>query len=155
MGDPWGFGKVLLFYGIGPTKLQFPLLFITVCPRRGLDPNFDYKKMGFVMEACGKQQEEHVISAQSSVNDARKSSLRAAFNLLLTNVANDQCLQDKFLATAEMNSCRARSVLVHSLEAGLQSIQRSLDCPSSNSQVSHETYYVVHGCHRNSLEECH
>ncbi|CAK9096217.1 Uncharacterized protein SCF082_LOCUS45183, partial [Durusdinium trenchii] len=74
---------------------------------RGLDPNFDYKKMGFVMEACGKQQEEHVISAQSSVNDARKSSLRAAFNLLLTNVANDQCLQDKFLATAEMNSCRA------------------------------------------------
>ncbi|CAK9075895.1 unnamed protein product, partial [Durusdinium trenchii] len=88
------------YLGTGP-------LLDSILEQRGLDPNFDYKKMGFVMEACGKQQEEHVISAQSSVNDARKSSLRAAFNLLLTNVANDQCLQDKFLATAEMNSCRA------------------------------------------------
>ena len=69
------------------------------------------------MEACGKQQEDHVISAQSTVNNARKASLQAAFNLFSTNLANDQCLQDKFLATAEANATRARSVLVHSLEA--------------------------------------
>ena len=86
-------------------------------PRKGLDPDFDWKKIGFVLEACGKQQEDHVVSAQSSVNNASKTSLQAAYNLFSTNVANDQCLQDKFLATAEMNSSRARSVLVHSLEA--------------------------------------
>ena len=85
--------------------------------RKGLDPDFEFKKLGFVQEACGKQQEEHVVNAQSTVNNARKNSLTAAFNLFATNLTNDQCLQDKFLAMAEMTNSRARSVLIHGLEA--------------------------------------
>ena len=85
--------------------------------RKGLDPEFEFKKLGFVQEACGKQQEEHVVNAQSTVNNARKNSLAAAFNLFATNLTNDQCLQDKFLAMAEMTNSRARSVLIHGLEA--------------------------------------
>lgn len=85
--------------------------------RKGLDPSFDFKRLAFVQEACGRQQEEHLISAQSSVNNARKSSLTAAFNLFATNLANDQVMQDKFQASADMCSQRQRSVLVHSLEA--------------------------------------
>ena len=95
-------------------------------PRKGLDSGFDFKKLAFVQEACGRQQEDHIISAQSNVNNARKTSLQAAFNLFATNLSNDQCMQDKFLATSEMNSARARSVLVHSLEAGKIKPSRSL-----------------------------
>ena len=85
--------------------------------RKGLDPDFDFKKLAFVQEACGKQQEEHVISAQSTVQNARRNSLQAAYNLFVTNLENDHLLQDKYLATATMNAQRTRSVLVHSLEA--------------------------------------
>ena len=87
-----------------------------------MDENFDYRKLSFVQEACGRQQEEHLISAQSTVNNARRSSLQAGFNLFATNLANDQVMQDKYLATADMTSARARSVLVHSLEAGVQKV---------------------------------
>ena len=82
-----------------------------------MDPTFDFKKLSFVQEASGRQQEEQLISAQSSVNNARKNSLQAAFNLFATNLANDQILQDKYLASADMNTQRTRSILVHSLEA--------------------------------------
>lgn len=85
--------------------------------RKGLDPDFDFKKLAFVQEACGKQQEEQVISAQSTVHNARRSSLQAAYNLFATNLENDHLLQDKYLATATMNAQRTRSVLIHSLEA--------------------------------------
>ena len=56
------------------------------------------------------------------MNNARRSSLQAGFNLFATNLANDQVMQDKYLATADMNSARARSVLVHSLEARVQNV---------------------------------
>ena len=85
--------------------------------RKGLDPTFDFRKLAFVQEACSMQHEESLVSAQSTVNNARKNSLVAAFNLFSTNLQNDWILQDKFLASAEMTSQRARSVLVHSLEA--------------------------------------
>lgn len=85
--------------------------------RKGLDPAFDFRKLAFVQEACSMQHEESLISAQSTVNNARRNSLVAAFNLFSTNLQNDWILQDKFLASAEMSSQRARSVLVHSLEA--------------------------------------
>ncbi len=81
-----------------------------------MDPSFDFKKLAFVQEASGKQQEEQLMSAQSSVNNARKNSLQAAFNLFATNLENDHIIQDKYLASSEMNAQRQRSVLVHSLE---------------------------------------
>lgn len=95
----------------------FPYCSISHHPRKGLDPSFDFKKLSFVQEASGRRQEEQLMSAQSSVNNARKNSLQAAFNLFATNLANDQILQDKYLASADMSSQRTRSILVHSLEA--------------------------------------
>lgn len=86
--------------------------------RKGLDPAFDFKKLSFVQEASVNQHEAHIISAQSSINNARKQSLMAAFNLFTTNLQNDWVLQDKYLASAAMTTQRARSVLVHSLEVG-------------------------------------
>ena len=80
--------------------------------RKGKDPEFDFKKLPFVQEAAGKQTDDLVALAQSSVQNARKSSLQAAYNLY-----NDQVLHDKHLAASEVSSQRARSVLVHSLEA--------------------------------------
>lgn len=88
--------------------------------RKGQDTDFNFKKLSFVQEACGREQEEHIIAAQSTVNNARKSSLQAGFNLFATNLANDELKQDKFNATADLNSSRARSVLVASLEAGVE-----------------------------------
>ena len=85
--------------------------------RKGLDPTFEFKKLAFVYEASSMQHEENLVSAQSVVNNARKNSLQAAFSLFTTNLQNDTILQDKYLASMEMNSQRARSVLVASLEA--------------------------------------
>ena len=86
--------------------------------RKGLDSSFDFKKLAFVVEAAGKQTEELLISAQSTVADARKQSLRAGYNLFQTSLSNDHILHDKHVAASAMNSQRARSVLIHSLEVG-------------------------------------
>ena len=86
-------------------------------PRKGKDPNFDFKRMAFVQEAAGKQTEELVQSAQSNVKNARRGALQAAYNLFATSLANDQCLHDKFLAASDVNSARARSTLIASLQA--------------------------------------
>lgn len=91
--------------------------------RKGLDPNFDYTKLAFVQEASGKQTEDLLISAQSSVNDARKNSIRAAYNLFTTSLDNDHVVHDKHVAASAMNVHRARSVLVHSLEVGCANYQ--------------------------------
>ena len=72
--------------------------------------------MAFVQEAAGKQTEDLIQSAQSNVQNARKSALQAAFNLFITSLDNDHCLHDKHLAASDVNSTRARSVLVASLE---------------------------------------
>ena len=72
--------------------------------------------MAFVQEAAGKQTEDLLVAAQSSVSNARKSSIQAAWNLFTTSLHNDQVVHDKHLAASEMNSQRARSVLVHALE---------------------------------------
>jgi len=73
--------------------------------------------MAFVQEAAGKQTEELVQSAQSNVKNARRGALQAAYNLFATSLANDQCLHDKFLAASDVNSARARSTLIASLQA--------------------------------------
>lgn len=78
----------------------------------------------FIQEASGRQQEQQLMAAQSTVNNARKASLTAAWNLFVTNLSNDEVKQDKFLVTAEMSSARTRSVLVQSLEARI--IKKSL-----------------------------
>lgn len=83
-----------------------------------MDPDFDFKKLVFVGEAASAQHEDNIVSAQSTVNNARKQSLVAAFNLFRTNLQNDWVLYDKYVASAEMSSSRARAVLVGSLEAG-------------------------------------
>eukprot|EP00438_Fugacium_kawagutii_P007492 Skav230009 [mRNA] locus=scaffold1958:352834:353067:- [translate_table: standard] len=72
--------------------------------------------MAFVQEATGKQTEDLIVSAQSNVLNARKSSLQAAYNLFLTSLENDQVMHDKHMAASEMSTARARSVLVHTLE---------------------------------------
>jgi len=84
--------------------------------RKGRDPDFDFKRMAFVQEASGKLTEDLVVAAQSNVQNARRSSLQAAWNLFTTSLENDQVIHDKHLAAAEVNSHRARSVLVASLE---------------------------------------
>ncbi len=72
--------------------------------------------MPFVQLATGKQHEHHLEAAQSSVNNARKNSLQAAFNLFVTSLQNDQVLHDKHMAAAAMHSQRTRSIVIHSLE---------------------------------------
>ena len=89
-------------------------------PRKGQAQDFDFKKLAFVQEAAGKQTEDLVSSAQSKVANARRTSLQAAFNLFSTSLGNDQVLHDKHMAASEMQTQRARSVLVHSLEASSQ-----------------------------------
>ena len=96
--------------------------------RKGRDPNFDFRRLPFVQEAAGRQTEELISSAQSSVNNARKNSIQAAYNLFATNLKNDQILHDKFVATSEMSSLRARSVMVHSLEDRESGCLRKLFC---------------------------
>ena len=91
---------------------------LAALPRKGRDPEFNFKKLAFVQEASGKQTEELVAAAQSSVNNARNQSLQAGFNLFATSPENDHVLHEKYVASAEMNGQRNRSVLVHSLEAG-------------------------------------
>ena len=95
----------------------FDFVFLGFQKRKGKDPEFDFKKLPFVQEAAGKQTDDLVALAQSSVQNARKSSLQAAYNLFTTSLHNDQVLHDKHLAASEVSSQRARSVLVHSLEA--------------------------------------
>lgn len=73
--------------------------------------------MAFVQEAAGKQADELVQSAQSSVKNARRGALQAAYNLFATSLENDQCLHDKFLAASDVSSARARSMLIGSLQA--------------------------------------
>ena len=87
--------------------------------RKGRDPAFDFKRMAFVQEATGRQTEDLVVAAQSNVMNARRSSLQAAYNLFTTSLQNDHVLHDKHLAASEVNSQRARSVLVASLEDGI------------------------------------
>ena len=96
--------------------------------RKGRDPNFDFRRLPFVQEAAGRQTEELISSAQSSVNNARKNSIQAAYNLFATNLKNDQILHDKFVAASEMSSLRARSVMVHSLEDRESGCLRKLFC---------------------------
>ena len=84
--------------------------------RKGRDPEFDFKRMAFVQEATGRQTEDLVVAAQSNVQNARRTSLQAAYNLFTTSLQNDHVLHDKHLAASEVNSQRTRSVLVASLE---------------------------------------
>ena len=86
--------------------------------RKGKDPEFDYKKLAFVQDASGKQAEDLVVAAQSNVQNARRSSLQAAYSLFKTSLQNDHVVHDKHIQACEMSSQRARSVLVSSLEAG-------------------------------------
>ena len=81
------------------------------------DPHFDFKKLAFVAELTGQEQEQHIQNAQSSVLNARKSSLQAAYRLFVTSLQNDQVIHDRHRAAVDMSSARTRSVLVHSLEA--------------------------------------
>jgi len=80
------------------------------------DASFDYKKLSFLMEASGVIQEEHVLTAQSSVANARKQSLAAAYQLFQTNLENDQVQHEKFLASAEANASRTKTIMIQSLE---------------------------------------
>lgn len=86
---------------------------------KGKNPEFDFKKLAFVAEAAGQQQELQLEEAQSSVANARKSSLQAAFRLFATSLSNDHVVHDRHKAALDMSSQRTRSVLVHSLEACL------------------------------------
>lgn len=122
----WGVANPTFFWLIASLGVRWHLSFWT--PRKGRDPDFDFKKLVFVQEASGRQQEEQLMAAQSTVNNARKNSLQAAWNLFITNLGNDQVKQDKFLITDEMSSARARSVLVQSLEARIIKKSLSLVC---------------------------
>ena len=86
------------------------------------DASFDYKKLSFLMEASGVIQEEHVLTAQSSVSNARKQSLLAAYQLFQTNLENDQVQHEKFLASAEANASRTKTIMVQSLEDSVERI---------------------------------
>ena len=81
------------------------------------DPNFDYKKMAFVSEASGQQQEKLIESAQNSISNAKKASLQAAFKLFATSLSNDQLVYERHRAALDLSTARTRTVLVHSLEA--------------------------------------
>ena len=68
------------------------------------------------MEASGVMQEEHVLTAQNSVMNARKQSLAAAYQLFQTILENDQVQHEKFLASAEANASRTKTIMIQSLE---------------------------------------
>lgn len=85
---------------------------------KGNDPNFDLSKLAFYAEATGSVQENHILDAQNAVNNARKSSLQAAWNLFRTSVENDQVVHERYLQAAKTDEARARSSALTSLEVG-------------------------------------
>lgn len=85
---------------------------------KGNDPSFELGQLAFYAEASGTVQETHILDAQSQVQNARKASLAAAYNLFKTSLSNDHVLHDRFLEAAKTDESRARSAALSSLEAG-------------------------------------
>ena len=90
---------------------------------KGKDPNFDFRKLSFVAELAGQEQESHIESAQSRVTNARRCSLEAGFRLFKTNVKNDQIIHDRHRSAVDTNAARNRSAMIHSLEDSVLSIR--------------------------------
>lgn len=85
---------------------------------RGNDPEFDLSKLAFYGEATGCVQENHILDGQNAVQNARKSSLQAAWNLFRTSVENDQVVHERYISAAKTDEARARSSALTSLEVG-------------------------------------
>ena len=86
---------------------------------RGRDPEFKLANLAFFQEATGALQEEHIQNAQSSVCNARKAALAAAYKVFKSSLANDVLLHEKHLAAASGSEARTRATILNSLEATL------------------------------------
>jgi len=53
---------------------------------KGMAADFDFKKMSFVLEACGTLHNEQIEQAQSKTASALKKSLASAWELFSTNL---------------------------------------------------------------------
>lgn len=84
---------------------------------KGMAADFDFKKMSFVLEACGTLHNEQIEQAQSRTASALKKSLASAWELFSTNLESDQLLRDKYLASCSGDEARQRAAIIESLEA--------------------------------------
>lgn len=87
---------------------------------KGKDPSFDFKKLSFVAEAAGVLQEQHIADAQSSVHNARKQSLQAAWKLFATSVSNDQVVHQRHKAALDLSSTRHKGTVSSCFKPGGQ-----------------------------------
>lgn len=83
---------------------------------RGMAPDFDFRKMSFVVEASGSLHNEQLEQAQSRTANALKKSLGAAWELFQTNLQSDQVMRDKFLNSCSGDESRQRAAIIDSLE---------------------------------------
>ena len=84
-----------------------------------MNPDFEWKKLSFVLEGKGLMQEEALELAQSKASSAYKKSLVSAFELFKSNLEQDQLLRRRYVQAAVGDESRARAAIVDSLEAGV------------------------------------
>lgn len=83
-----------------------------------MSPEFDWKKLSFVLEGKGLMQEEALEQAQSKASSAYKKSQVNAFELFKSHLEQDQLLRRRYLQAALGDESRARAAIVESLEVG-------------------------------------
>ena len=83
---------------------------------RGMQPEFDFRRMSFVVEAKGCLHHDQVEQAQSKTASALKKSLASAWELFQTHLESDQLLRDKHVAACSGDESRQRAAIIESLE---------------------------------------
>ena len=83
---------------------------------RAMDPEFDFRKMSFVVEARGALHHEQVEQAQSRTASALKKSVASAWELFQTNLQSDQILREKYVSACSGDEARQRAAVIDSLE---------------------------------------
>ena len=84
---------------------------------KGMAADLDFKKMSFVLEACGTLHNEQIEQAQSKTASALKKSLASAWELFSTNLESDHLLREKYMASCSGDEARQRAAIIESLEA--------------------------------------
>lgn len=83
---------------------------------RACTENFDFRRLSFVLEGKGVWQDQQLEAAQSRANSALKRSQVTAFELLKTNLEQDQMLRRRYIMATSGDESRARAAIIDSLE---------------------------------------
>lgn len=86
---------------------------------RDMNPDFDFKKLAFVVEAREALHNEQLEMAQSRTASALKKSLASAWELFRTNLESDQVQRAKYLQSCSGDESRQRAAILDSLEVEL------------------------------------